>query len=559
MRSLLHGLRRLGASTALKAVLVFIGCFLGSALEPVYPQLGAAILFPPYAVLAAALFFAPMRHWWIYLLASALGNYVPHRQGAPVSWVLLTESANFTRALLAAGGMRYLLPGRPRLDTLLGVVTFLGCAVVLGPFVAAFVGAGVVVLHGGADFRLIWQAWFLSNALTGLTLLPVLVIGASRAIPWLRRFSWRRGLETVCLLLGVLAVGIVVFAAPYAGPSSLPARLYAPLPFLLWAALRFGPGGTSASLLLIAVLAIWGALHELGPFVTQSPADNLLSLQLFLLAISVPFFILAALTAERQQENSERRQREVALQASYAVNKELTGRLITAQETERARIARHLHDDINQQLAALAIALSSLKHRLESGTRDQAEVARLQQQTIDLSDDIRDLSHDLHPGVLQHAGLVAALRGTCAEFGLEHGIEVSVDADDNMASPPAEIGLCLYRIAQEALRNIAIHAHARRVRVALVRTACGLELSIADDGCGFHPEEAKRAGGLGLLSIDERVRLVRGSLWIESRPQWGTTISVQIPLQPDGAERAPDLPESWEQDSSLPSLSSTAE
>jgi two-component system sensor histidine kinase UhpB len=375
------------------------------------------------------------------------------------------------------------------------------------------------------------------------------------------RLSWRRGLEAGSLLIGLVTVGILVFATPHARPSGLPAQLYAPLPFLLWAAVRFGSGGTSVSLLVIAVLAIGGALHAYGPFVTESPEDNLLSLQFFLLVISVPLMVLAALMAERQQENTERQQREMALQASCDHNRELTGRLITAQETERARMARQLHDDVNQQLAALSIALSSLKRRLPEAPREvHAEVARLQQQTINLSEEIRNLSHELHPGVLQHAGLVAALRGSSAEFGLQHGIEVSVEAVDNLGDLPPEVALCLYRIAQEALHNTAIHARARRARVTLRRTFAGLELTVRDDGCGFNLAEAQRAGGLGLLSIDERVRLVRGSLRIESRPRKGTQVCVRIPLRLDGAE----IRERWDkargegssQDVPLPSLTS---
>jgi two-component system sensor histidine kinase UhpB len=535
---LLGGIRRCNAWTALKAVLVSACCFLGSTLEFGYPHQDTAILFPPYAVLTAALIFAPVRHWWIYLLASALGNYVPHRQGAPTSWVLLTEAANWTRGLVAAGGIRYVVPEGTRFDTLRGIVTFLVYAVFLGPFAAAFVGAGVVVLHRGtADFWPIWQAWFLSNALTGITLLPLFVIALSRAVSWTRRLSWRRSLEAGVLLIGLLTVGILVFATPYAGPSSLPARVYAPLPFLLWAAVRFGRGGTSVSLLIIAVVALWGVQHERGPFVTQSPADNLLSLQLFLLVISVPLMVLAAVTAELLQESTERKQRETELRASYDHNKELAGRLITAQETERARIARQLHDDVNQQLAALSIALSGLKCRLPPASKEvQAEVARLQQQTINLSEEIRDLSHELHPGVLQQAGLAAALRGCCAAFGLQHGIQVSVEAEDDLGGMPAEVALCLYRVAQEVLHNTAMHSGARRARVALTRSFAGLELAVSDDGCGFDPAEARRSGGLGLVSIDERVRLVRGSLRIESRPEWGTEVCVRIPLPLDGAQ-----------------------
>jgi two-component system sensor histidine kinase UhpB len=285
------------------------------------------------------------------------------------------------------------------------------------------------------------------------------------------------------------------------------------------------------ALLVIAVIVIWGTSHEHEPFVTQSPVVNLLAMQLSLLVISVPIIVLTAATAERQQKSTERAAQEAALQASHAHNKELTGRLISAQETERARIARRLHDDVNQQLAAYSIALSRLQRALPEGANDvQAEVVRLQQQTINLSEQIRDLSHELHPGVLYHAGLAVALRGSCTEFGLQHGIEVTVEAEDNLSELPKEVALCLYRIAQETLHNAARHGRANRARVALCRVCYAVELTVRDNGCGFNATEARRARGLGLVSIDERVRLLRGNLHIKSRPHWGTEVYVRVPL-----------------------------
>src|SRR5262249_51409784 len=151
------------------------------------------------------------------------------------------------------GGVRRCSGGSPRFDTLRGMAGFLLFAVFLAPIIAAFAGAGVVMLHRSAgvvslrkgfqDYWLIWQAWVLSNALTGLTLLPMLVIGRTRARGWLRRASLRQGMEAGLLGLGLLFVGTLVFVGPYGGQSSLPARLYAPLPFVLWAAVRFGSSG----------------------------------------------------------------------------------------------------------------------------------------------------------------------------------------------------------------------------------------------------------------------------------------------------------------------------
>jgi signal transduction histidine kinase len=212
--------------------------------------------------------------------------------------------------------------------------------------------------------------------------------------------------------------------------------------------------------------------------------------------------------------------------------KDLAGRLITAQEAERSRIARDLHDDINQQLASLSIALSAVKRRLQHGEAAgvQEEIARLQQRVIDVANVTRQLSHDLHPGVLQHVGLVAALRGHCAEFGSQHGIEITFCAAAGLDGVPQEIALCLYRVAQEALRNIAEHSRARVAHVGLNPTAEGLELTINDDGQGFDIVEARRLGGVGLISLDERVRLIGGSLTIETQRGRGTELRVRVPI-----------------------------
>jgi integral membrane sensor domain MASE1 len=259
---------------ALCALALSIACFFGSQLDSGlrFPEIDTAILFPPYAFLTVALLLSPTRQWWIYLPAASLGTLVPHLRGWPTSWALETEAANLLRALVAAGGVRYLSGGPLRLDTLRGVGVFLVVAVLLAPALAAFAGAGVVLLHrGGHDFGLLWQAWFLSNALTGVTLLPLLLLSFSRASEETRTASPTQVLEAGLLWAGILGVGLLVFIGPYAGSSQLPARLYAPLPFLLWAAVRLGPRGVSAALLAMAAMAIWGVLRGQGPFSMQPP------------------------------------------------------------------------------------------------------------------------------------------------------------------------------------------------------------------------------------------------------------------------------------------------
>ena len=236
------------------------------------------------------------------------------------------------------------------------------------------------------------------------------------------------------------------------------------------------------------------------------------------------------LVLEHKRAEQRLRENEAALRAGYDRIQDLAGKLITAQEAERSRIARELHDDVSQQLASLSIALSRVKRRLHDGgnTTVQEELRRLQQGTLDLAQVIRSLSHALHPGVLHHAGLVAALQGHCAEFGRRHAIAVTLSAADGLHGIPQDVALCLYRVTQEALRNTAAHAGALQAHVTLRRTAASTHA-----GQGFDLAEAQHRGGLGLISIDERVRLVGGSVQIHTQWQRGTELRVQVPLRGD--------------------------
>ena len=154
-------------------------------------------------------------------------------------------------------------------------------------------------------------------------------------------------------------------------------------------------------------------------------------------------------------------------------------------------------------------------------------LSAVQRQTIELAEDIRLLSHDLHPAVLEHAGLVDALQNHCSEFARQQSIDVVVEADGDLMIADMTTALCLYRVVQEALRNIAKYADARQVHITLRRVEEGVQLAVADDGKGFTLAKAREhGGGLGLRSIEERVRLVGGRLSIDTAPGMGTTITV---------------------------------
>ena len=252
---------------------------------------------------------------------------------------------------------------------------------------------------------------------------------------------------------------------------------------------------------------------------------------LFLLQTTLIAGLLVQRVRRRRVE-SALRDSEAELRESYEQNQDLAGRLITAQEAERSRIGRDLHDDICQRLAVLAMMLSGLKHRLSGSTAqpDLAEVVTtLQERTSTLATDVRNLSHDLHPSVLEHAGLVPVLKAHCDEFARQQKIDVSFSADDGVGSVDGAAALCVYRVIQEALTNAGRHASASAVRVRLSRTAETIELEVADNGVGFESGR-HNPSGLGLRSIDERVRFNKGTARVESHPGRGTTVSVRVPL-----------------------------
>ena len=247
----------------------------------------------------------------------------------------------------------------------------------------------------------------------------------------------------------------------------------------------------------------------------------------------------SALIAGLVVQRVRRRRTELALRRSEQQyrgmaeqNQDLAGRLITAQEAERTRIARDLHDDVSQQLAGVSIAFSGLKQRLSDHVSEdlQQELADLQQQTLALARNVRHLSHDLHPTVLRHLGLVKGLTSYCSELERAHGVAMSCHAEGHFASVSPEAALCVYRIAQEALRNVIAHAGASRADVRLLHTDGHVEMTITDDGRGFDTASAAEKGkGLGLVSIAERAKIAGGTISIGAGVTEGTRVHARIP------------------------------
>jgi PAS domain S-box-containing protein len=221
---------------------------------------------------------------------------------------------------------------------------------------------------------------------------------------------------------------------------------------------------------------------------------------------------------------------EEALRESYERIEYLAGRLIVAQEEERKHIARELHDDLNQQVAALALGLGKLERQLrDADTPIRNQLEKLEDRVTRLSEQIRRLSHELHSSTLEHVGISAALRLYCAEFAEMQGIPVNLKIEGNIEPMPTDSALCLYRVAQESLRNVVKHSGAKAVEIVMTGSRDAVELRITDKGRGFDPDEVKERQGLGLVSIEERVKLLRGSFEVNAKPGLGTELRVTIP------------------------------
>jgi len=209
-----------------------------------------------------------------------------------------------------------------------------------------------------------------------------------------------------------------------------------------------------------------------------------------------------------------------------------SSRLIEAQEQERTRIARELHDDFSQRMALLAIELDLLKKDIPGLTGDALNrMDRLREQAREMGADIQALSHELHSAALDHLGVAVAMRGFCEEFGRKQKLRIDFCGQYLPSPVSSTVSLCLYRVLQEALHNAAKHSRASRFNVKLVGMPGEIQLTVSDDGIGFDVESISKRQGLGLISMRERVKLVNGTFSIVSKPNEGTDINVRIPVE----------------------------
>lgn len=501
----------------LVAVVSYLSAQLAGALAVELPP---SPLWLGCAILVGVLLLVPRNIWPILILA-ALGAFVLYDLQARLNTrsILILILADSVEVLTAALGISYSFHGSPRLDSLNSLAKYSLFAVVLAPVLAASVGA--FAFQG--NYWAHWRISYFSEALALLTVTPVILAWAGEG-PWARK---SRGyyLEAAMLMTALAFLGYITLTTSKTNNS--PAALYTIVPLLLWATLRFGSIGVSTSMIVIAFFSIWGIVHGRGPFATLEPLEYVLSLQVFLLLATAPFMILAALVEERKHT-------ETAL-------RDLNGRLIHSQEEERSRLARELHDDFSQRLALFAIDVEKAAETMEQSSADAAKkMHELWNEACEIGADLHSLSHSLHSSTLESLGLVAGISSLCDEFSEQQGIQVDFAHKDVPGSIPFDVALCLFRIVQEGLRNVKKHSYCSRAQVTLETAHSAVHLRVSDQGAGFNQNDRSRHTGLGIRSMEERLRLVGGRFEIRTRPMEGTQIDAWIPLKSRLPQQTPE-------------------
>jgi len=468
---------------------------------PVWPAYGVAVaslLALGYRVLPA-------------VLASA---FVVSFHGSVGPLTAFGQAGGATLAAAAAAFMLHRMPQfdprLPRLRDALGMI-------VLGAFASALVSsiigitslylAGIQAYSGLSSG---WLIYWLGDA-TGVLLVTPIVF----TLPQLLRNASRPRLFELALLLALLSLACAALFGDWPiFPLHTHVLAFIVLPFVMWGAINFGIAGAALTVTWIASIATVLTALGHGPFSDNTTFINATMLDVFFTALSLSGLSLAAVIAERERVVEEHQSR----QALADINR----RLIAAQEQERARIARELHDDISQRLALLVMDLS--------GSVSTSATAKLRGDAAQIASDVQALSHRLHSSKLELLGLAKTSRIFCEDFASQQRVTVMFDEIGVPGRIPPSTSLCLYRILQESLHNAAKHSGARVMTVHLRGIRETIELVVEDGGMGFNVDAAKVSRGIGLVSMHERANLVGGTLSIVSAPGRGTRIEARVPF-----------------------------
>lgn len=480
-------------------------------------------------VLLCGLLLSPVRRWWAYLALGASACFLVGMWKGGTLRLLSIFPFDAFQATFSAYALRRFARGRFQLDGLTQFGAFCVVAVLLAP---ALSGLGWAAASYTGE-KLFWQTWmdkFLCRAVSAVVITPAIFCLATLQNRGALN-SVRKIIEAVVLLSGLFGAAYFAFGRAELDPGETVALLYAPFPFLLWLALRFGLTGASAGISLVGVLAMLSAQHGRGPFLTDTPHDNVMGMRLFLLVVSVPLLLLAILFEERRRAENE-------LHISYQQIRRLSASLLNAHDDERRRVARELHDEVCQEMTGVMMSLDGLKQRSPANPGLQTDLTSVSWTLSRLSKRIHGLSRQLHPSLVEYMGLSGALVLLCRECESLYHMKVEFTDNNSTSSLSLDGAVCLFMVAQEGLRNAMRHSRSKVVFVELTNNETHVQLCVRDAGCGFNVGEARRKGGLGFVQMEERVRGLKGSIRVRSAPGKGTVVSVEMPLD-ESTQKAP--------------------
>jgi two-component system sensor histidine kinase UhpB len=336
--------------------------------------------------------------------------------------------------------------------------------------------------------------------------------------------------EGTLLTVSLLAVTFQVYGRVYVVGDAPPSIYLIPLPILLWAAVRFGSVGTCLSITAFVCVSSWCTFMGEGPFLRSISISRVTVLQVAWIMVSAPLLCLAAVVSERKAALED-------LKIAHAELQQFTPRLISAQEKEKQRISRDLHDDIGQRLALLRVGLDMLDETIPfERAAEHAQMRSLLSQLDDLVIDVHNISHQLHSSKLELLGLSAALKGVCQQLADQYGTAIDLTTQKLPETLPEELSLCFYRTAQEGLMNALKHSESRRIDVSLDCRGQILRMRIKDFGIGFDPSVLGK--GLGLVTMQERLRMVGGVLRVNSVQGKGTELEAEAKIRDATPEAA---------------------
>lgn len=479
------------------------------------------VLSLPVSVLLCALLVTPIRRWWVYLAVSAcMCVLVGLWNGA--AWKILTIFPyDVLQATVSAYALRRFARGRFQMDGLTQFAAFCVIAVVIAPALAGL-GWAASSYSGDKAFWKVWMDKSLCRSVSAVVITPAIFCWTTLQYRGVSD-SIKKMIEAAVLLGGLFATSYMAFGRAGVEPSQAVAVLYAPVPFLLWLAVRFGLTGASTGISLVGVLAMLSAQHGRGPFFTSTPHDHVLGMRLFLLVISVPLLLLAILFEERRRAENE-------LHISYQQIRRLSASLLNAHDDERRRVARELHDEVCQEMSAVLMSIDGLRQQSPANSGLQADLASLGWTVSRLSKRIHGLSRQLHPSLVEYMGLSGALTLLCRESESLYHMQVKFADNNSSLGLSLDSSVCLFMVAQEGLRNTMRHSRSKVAEVELTSNETHVLLRVKDRGHGFNVDDTKRKRGLGFVQMEERVRGLKGSIRISSAPGKGTEITVEMPL-----------------------------